>query len=86
MLKKIYYNIILGVMTVVHFFVTFVVTLFILSTLNIVNERILHLARLNFLEIMITVLIFSASALVFFRSFKKTSLLIRETFFRNMSE
>ena len=86
MLKKIYYNIVLGIVTVVHFFVTFVVTLFILSTLNIVNERILHLARLNFLEIMITVLIFSASAVVFFRSFKKTSLLIRETFFRNMPE
>jgi hypothetical protein len=29
-------------------------------------------------------LIFIASAVVFFRSFKKTSLLIRETFFRDM--
>ena len=85
MLKKIYYKIVLGIVTVTHFFVTFVVTLFILSTLNIVNERILHLARLDFLEIMITVLIFTASAVVFFRSFKKTSLLIRETFFKDLN-
>jgi hypothetical protein len=86
MLKKTYFNIVLGIMTVAHFFITFVVALFVLSTLNILNERVLHLAKLNFLEIMITVLIFSASAVVFFRSFKKTSLLIRKTLFRNMSE
>lgn len=86
MLKKIFYNIVLGIVTVTHFFVTFVVALFILSTLNILNERILHIARLDFLEILVTILIFTVSAVVFFRSFKKTSLLIKETFFRDMSE
>jgi len=84
MLKKVCYNIVLGIVTVTHFFVTFVVALFILSTLNILNERILHLARLDFLEILLTVVIFTASVVVFFRSFKKTSLLIRGTFFRDL--
>ena len=84
MLKKIFYNIVLGIVTVTHFFVTFVVALFILSTLNILNERILHLARLDFLEILVTVVIFISSAVVFFRSFKKTALLIRESFFRDL--
>jgi len=84
MLKKICFNIVLGIVTVTHFFVTFVVTLFILSSLNILNERILHLARLDFLEILLTVVIFTVSAAVFFRSFKKTSLFIRETLFRDL--
>ena len=83
MLNKIGYNIVLVIVTVTHFFVTFVVTLFILSSLNILNERILHLSRLDFLEILLTVMIFTASAVVFFRSFKKTSLFIRETLFRD---
>ncbi|HDH34212.1 MAG TPA: hypothetical protein ENH45_01280 [Nitrospirae bacterium] len=86
MLNKIFYNIVLGIVTVTHFFVTFVVALFIMSTLNILNERLLHLARLNFLEVLITVVIFTASAAAFFRSFKKTSLSIRENFFRDISE
>lgn len=84
MLKKICYAIVLGIVAVTHFFVTFVVTLFILSSLNILNERILHLAKLDFLEILLTVVIFTASAIVFFRSFKKTSLFIRETLFRDL--
>ena len=84
MLKKIYYNIVLGIMTLFHFFLTFVVALLIVSSLNIANERILHLARLDFLEILLTALIFIASAVVFFRSFKKTALSIRESFFRDM--
>jgi len=86
MLKKILYNFVLGIVTVTHFFVTFVVVLFILSTLNILNERTLHLARLDFLEILVTFLIFTTSAVVFFKSFKKTSLLIRETFFRDLEK
>jgi len=86
MLKKICYYIVLGIVTVTHFFVTFVVSLFMLSTLNILNERVLHLARLDFLETMITVLIFITSAAVFFRSFKKTSISIRENFFRDISK
>jgi hypothetical protein len=84
MLKKIYYNIALGIMTLAHFFVTFVLILLILSSLNIVNERMLHLAKLDFLEILLSALIFIASAVVFFRSFKKTALSIRESFFRDM--
>ena len=84
MLKKTYYNIVLGIVTLTHFFVTFVVILFILSTLNILNERILHLAKLDFLEILLSALIFISSAVVFFRSFNKTALSIRESFFRDM--
>jgi predicted PurR-regulated permease PerM len=86
MLKKICYNTVMGIVTVTHFFVTFVVALFILSTLNILNQRLLHLEKLDFLEILVTVLIFIASAVVFFRSFKKTAMFVRETFFRDMSE
>ena len=84
MLKKIYYNIALAIMTLTHFFVTFVVILCILSSLNILNERILHLAKLDFLEILLSALIFFASTVVFLRSFKKTALSIKESFFRDM--
>lgn len=86
MAKKILYYIILGTATATHFFVTFVVALFILSSLNILNDRILHLAKIDFLEILIAAMIFISSAVVFCRSFKRTSLFIRETFFRDMSK
>lgn len=86
MLNKIFYKIVLVIVSLAHFFITFVVLLFILSTLNILNERILHLARLDFLEVLVTVVIFTTSAVVFLRSFKKTSILVKETFFRNLEE
>lgn len=82
--KKIQYYIVMGVVTVTHFFVTFVVALFMLSTFNILNERTLHLVRLEFIEILITALIFIASTVVFIRSFKKTALFVKETFFTDI--
>ena len=75
---------ILATVTAAHFLVTFVVALLLLGSLNILNERILHLAKLDFLEILITAVIFISSIVVYFRSFKKTTLLVRESFFRDM--
>ena len=84
MIKKISYYMILATVTATHFLVTFVVALLLMSSLNILNERILHLTNLNFLEILITAVIFISSIVVYFRSFKKTALIVRESFFRDM--
>ena len=81
--KRIWFYIIVGTYSIFHFFLTFVVTLFILSTLNIVNQRMFHLDKLDYIEIAVTAAIFFISIMVFIRSFNKISDFIRDTFFRD---
>ena len=81
--KRILFYIIFAAVTIAHFTMTFVVSLFILSTLNILNERTLHIEKLNYIEGTVTVLIFGASVWVFFKSFKKITATIKQTFFRD---
>ncbi len=69
--------------TVLHFSVTFVVILFALSTLNIINRSLLHIKNLNYFEIVISAAIFIISALVFLKSLKKISRFIKQTIFKN---
>jgi uncharacterized membrane protein len=66
-----------------HFFVTFVVVLFVLSTLNIINNRLLHIEHFNNVEIVITSVIFIISAGVFLKSFKRISEFIKKNIFRD---
>jgi len=81
--KRIGLYTILIIVTVFHFALTFVLTLFILSTLNIVNDRMLHLGKLDYIEILATAAIFIISIVVFFRSFSKIVQFIKTTFFRD---
>lgn len=83
--QRILFYTIFASITIAHFFLTFVVTLLLLSTLNILNERTLHIGKLDYIEGAVVVLIFGASVWVFFRSFKKASATIKETFFRGPS-
>lgn len=82
-MKKIGYLIIMLIVTVAHFLVTFVVVLFLLSTLNIVNEDILHIGELKYIEITISACIFIVSAFIYVKSFGKMSLFIKKTFSNN---
>jgi uncharacterized membrane protein len=70
--------------TIIHFLVTFVVTLFVVSTLNILNRNIFHLENIEFFEIAGTVIIFIISIRIFVTSFKKISLFIKNNFFPDL--
>ena len=70
--------------TGLHFFLTFVVALLLLSTLNIVNQDILHIERLHYAEIAISAGIFIISGFIYFRSFRKTTLFLKTNFFRDL--
>ncbi len=78
MLNKIKFYFIFGMVTVIHFLLTFVLVLLILSTLNILNQNIMHLPGLKYLEIILTLAIVFISALVYLKSVKKLSLFIKE--------
>jgi hypothetical protein len=82
-IKRIGFYLTIGIVTILHFIVTFVVVLFVLSTLNIVNQNILHLEKPDFIEKVITSAIFIISAFVFFKSFRKMSQFIKSVFFKN---
>ncbi len=75
--------IILGIIAISHFALTFVVALFVLSTVNILNSRLLHFDDISYIEILIMAAIFIMSVFVFFRSFTRVSDYVKKTFFRN---
>ncbi len=81
-MKNLKLYIILGIVTISHFAMTFVVALFVLSTFNIVNERILHFNNILYAEILIISAIFIISIIVFSRSFTRLSNFVKKTFFR----
>lgn len=81
-LRRLGVFLILGMITFMHFAVTFVVVLFILSTINITNRNIPLPFDLKYLEITVTAVIFIISAIVFIKSVKRTSQFIREIIFR----
>ena len=83
--KRILFYIVFALITIAHFFLTFVVTLLLLGTLNILNERTLMAGNLSYIEGMLTILTFGASTWIFFKSFKKVSDFIKLLFFRNHS-
>ncbi len=74
---------VIGMVTVMHFALTFVVALFIVSTLNIANQKTVNFQHINYIEIALTSAIFLLSVTVYFRSYKKMALFIENTFFRN---
>lgn len=82
-LPRIWYLLILTAVTVIHVLLTFVVILFVLSTLNIMNNRILHIEKLEGAEIIITAVLFTVSLIVFLRSFKKMTRFIKQTLLKN---
>lgn len=82
-LPRIWYFLILTAVTVVHILLTFVVILFVLSTLNIINNRLLHIERLESAEIIIAAVLFAVSLIVFLKSFKKMTSFIRQTLLKN---
>jgi len=81
-LRHIRFYIIFGIYSALHFFLTFVVTLFLISTLNIINQRFFHLDKLDYIEIAATAVVFFISIIVFFRSFSKIESFIKDTFFK----
>ena len=83
MLRNIGFFIIYLLIVIVHFLVTFVVVLFVLSTLNIVNQSILHLEKLDYIEIIVSAVILVISVRLFFSSFKKISRFIKITIFKD---
>ncbi len=83
-LHRIKFLLIFLIITVSHFLVTFVVALFLLSTLNILNSSIFHLENLRYVEIAVSAALFLVSAIIFFRSYEKISQFIKNTFFRKL--
>jgi hypothetical protein len=81
-LERIGHYIIFSAITVLHFLLTAVVILLVLSTVNIINQRMLHFEKLDYFEIAISLCIFSASFIVFVKSFKKISLFVRQVRFK----
>lgn len=80
-----FFLIFLMIMTV-HLFLTFVVILLLLSSLNILNRNVIHLERTDSLEKVLVVIISMVSAAVFLKSSPKISLSIKKTFFRDKAE
>ena len=70
--------------TAVHFLVTFVVLLFLLSTLNITNRNILHFERLASIEIFLAAIIIILSVRIYFKSFRKIAQSIKVNFFPDL--
>ena len=83
-MKRLKLYIIIGIVAIVHFAMTFIVALFVLSTLNIVNQRLFQFDNISYLEILITAVIFIMSVIVFSRSFTRVSDFIKKTFFRDL--
>ncbi len=81
-LKRIGFYIAICATAVFHFLLTFVVILFVLSTANIINSRFLHFDKLDYFEIFITAAILIISLIVFLKSFKKISRVIKQAIFK----
>jgi hypothetical protein len=80
--RHISFYIALSTTAVLHLLLTFVVILFVLSTANIINNRFLHFEKLDYFEIFITAVILIISLLVFLKSIKKISKVIKQTIFK----
>ena len=83
-MRKLGYIITVILVTGLHFFLTFVVALFLLSSLNIVNENIVHIEKLHYAEVAVTAAIFVMSAFIYFRSFRRITFFIKFNFFRDL--
>ncbi len=83
-LRKIGFTTLFIAVTALHFLVTFVVLLFLLSTLNITNRNLLHFERLDYIEIFLAVIIIILSVRIYFRSFRKISQSIKVNFFPDL--
>lgn len=81
-LRRIGPYIIFTAITVLHFLFTVVVILLVLSTLNIINQSMLHFEKLDYFEIAISLCIFITSLIVFVKSFKKISLFVKQVTFK----
>ena len=81
-MNKILFYIIVLIVIAAHVLLTSVVTLFLLSTINIVNEKALHFENLKFVEIPVAAVIFIIAALIFIRSSKKLTQFIENVFFK----
>ncbi len=81
-LERIVPHIIFAAITFLHFLLTAVVILLVLSTVNIINQSILHFDKLDYFEIAISLCIFFASLIVFVKSFKKVSLFASQIRFK----
>ena len=71
---------------VFHFLLTFVVILLVLSTANIINSRFLHFEELDYFEIFITAAILIISLIVFLKSLKKISRVIKQAILKEIDE
>ncbi len=81
-LKQISFYAAVSATAILHFLLTFVVILFVLSTANIINSRFLHFDKLDYFEIFITEAILIISLLVFLKSIRKISGVIKQTIFK----
>ncbi|NOZ68950.1 MAG: hypothetical protein GXP46_06840 [Deferribacteres bacterium] len=83
MLRRIGLYAMIGVAALFHFMVTFVVILFVLSTVNIANQKFLHIGNTATFEKAVAALIFIISAIFFLRSVKRISRFIRLVIFKD---
>ena len=83
MLRRIGFCAMMGAAAFFHFMVTFVVILFVLSTVNIVNQKFLHIGNTDTFEKAVAALIFIVSAVFFLRSVQKISRFIKYVIFRD---
>lgn len=80
---RIWYALILTAATVLHILLTFVLILFVLSTVSIINTRMMHIEIPESAEIIIAVVLFAVSIIVFLRSFKKLSQFIKQNILKD---
>ncbi|GEM_PF-5338966 len=83
MLRRIGFYAMMVVAALFHFMVTFVVVLFVLSTVSIVNRQFLHMGNTEIFEKALAALIFTVSAVFFLRSVRKISRFIKHVIFRD---
>jgi hypothetical protein len=79
--QKILFAIIVLSVTLAHILLTAVVVLFLLSTINILNDSVLHFQSVKPLELTVIAGLFLLSGILFIRSFQKVSRFIKITFF-----
>ncbi len=80
--EKAVYVIIMTAVTAMYFLLTVVVALFLLSTLNILNNNMMHVKRLEYVEATVSAAIFLTAGFIYFRSLKKMSAFIKDTFIK----
>ena len=83
MLRRIGFYAMMGAAAFFHFMVTFVVILFVLSTINIVNQKFLHMGNTDTFEKAAAAIIFIISAVFFLRSLQRISSFIKYVIFRD---